>query len=148
MIPLNGTTGTLSLIKYKYHQILKTDKQNLRLINGRLMTISSHFFANYIKIFHKTDALSFYGSKMILDRPNYFGWVRIVLDGSNSFWSCSNHFGKVQIIKISPEKSNMNLNKMIWSWPKQTWPKQFASVQNNLDGPKSFWTFRRTRQKS
>ena len=30
-------------------------------------------------------ALSFYGSKMILDRPNYFGQVPIVLDGTSSF---------------------------------------------------------------
>ena len=28
----------------------------------------------------------------------------IILEGSNSFWSGPNHFGHVQIIKISPEK--------------------------------------------
>jgi hypothetical protein len=44
-----------------------------------------------------------------------------------------NHFGQVQIIKISPEKSNLNLTKMIW-----TPPNQFVLVQNNLDSPKSF----------
>ena len=58
-------------------------------------------------------ALSFYGTKIILDRPNNFGRVPIVLDGSNSFWSGPNHFGQVQIIKISPEKSNLNLTKTI-----------------------------------
>ena len=72
---------------------------------------------------------------MILDRPNCFGWVQIVLVWSNSFWSGPNHFGQVQIIKISPEKYNFNLTKMIW-----TRPKQFGPIQNNLDGPKSFWT--------
>ena len=75
------------------------------------------------RIFH---ALS-YGSKMILDRPNCFGWVQIVLVGSNSFWSGPNHFGQVQIIKISPEKSNLNLTKIIWIRP-----KQFGLDQKNL----------------
>ena len=36
-----------------------------------------------------------YGSKMILD-------------GTNMFWSSPYHFGEVQIIKISPENSNLN----------------------------------------
>ena len=53
---------------------------------------------------HENDnALSFYGSKMILDFPNNFDWVSIVLDGSNLFWSGPNHFWQVQIIKIAPE---------------------------------------------
>ena len=47
--------------------------------------------------------------------PNNFGRVPIVLDGSNSFWSGPNHFEQVQIMKISPEKSNLNLTKMIWT---------------------------------
>ena len=64
---------------------------------------------------------------MILDRPNDFGQVQIVMDGSNLFWSGPNHLGQVQIIKISPEKSNLNLTKMIW-----TRSKQLALDQNNL----------------
>ena len=36
-------------------------------------------------------ALSFYGSKIILDRPNNFGQVPIVLNASNSFWAGSNY---------------------------------------------------------
>ena len=88
---------------------------------------------------------------MILDRPNNFGRVPMVLNRSNLFWSDPNHFDQFQIIKISPEKSNLNLTKMIWTQPKQvgpdqnnldltktifTWPKQFLPDQNNLDGPK------------
>ena len=46
---------------------------------------------------------------------------------SNSFWSGPNNFGQVQIIKISPEKYNLNLTKMIWSLP-----KQFGPYQNNF----------------
>jgi hypothetical protein len=65
--------------------------------------------------------LSFYGSKMILDV-------------SNVFWSGPNHFGQVQIIKISPEKSNLNLTNIIW-----TWPKQFGPHQNNLYPSKTIW---------
>ena len=64
--------------------------------------------------------------------PNNFGRLQ-------SFWTGPIRFGQVQIIKISPEKSNLYLTKMIW-----TRPKQFVLVQNNLDGPKSFWTYRRT----
>ena len=56
----------------------------------------------------------FYGSKMILACPNYFGRIPIVLDMSNSFLLGPNHFGQFQIIKISPEKSNLYPTKMIW----------------------------------
>ena len=64
--------------------------------------------------------------------PNNFGQVPIVFDESNSFWSGQNHFGHVQIIKISPKKSDLNLTKTICIRP-----KQFLSVLNNLDSPKS-----------
>jgi hypothetical protein len=43
-----------------------------------------------------------------------------------SFWNDPNY-------RISPEKYNLNLTKMIW-----TQLNQFVPVQNNLDGPKSF----------
>jgi hypothetical protein len=66
--------------------------------------------------------LSFYGSKMILDRPNNVGQVPIVLDGSNLFCSGPNHFGEFQNLKISPEKSNLNLTQIIWTQPKQFVP--------------------------
>jgi hypothetical protein len=72
-----------------------------------------------------TNALSFYRSKiMILDH-------QIILVESKTFWSSPNYFGKVQIIKSSPEKFNLNLTKMIW-----TQPKRFGPDQNNLDSPK------------
>ena len=88
------------------------------------------------------NALSFYWSKMILDHPNNFGRVPIVLERSHLFWWGPNHFGQVQIIKINTEKSNLNMTKMIW-----TRPKRFGPDQNNLDCPKLFWTYRRTRHK-
>ena len=43
----------------------------------------------YYNIHNSFKALSFYRSKMILDHPNCFGRVRIVLVGSKSFWSGS-----------------------------------------------------------
>jgi hypothetical protein len=55
--------------------------------------------------------------------------------GSNSFWPCPNHFGQVQIIKISPKKSNSILAKIIW-----TLPKQFGCNQNNLYPSQTIWT--------
>ena len=78
-----------------------------------------------------SNALSFYWSKMILDRPNHFGWVPIVLDEPNcfgqvqiilvrskSFWTIPNHFEQVQIMKISPVKSSFNMTKTICTCPK------------------------------
>ena len=61
----------------------------------------------------------------MLDHPNDFGWVpninimevQFVLFGSKSFWTGP-------IMKISPEKSSLNLTKMIWTQPKQSgWSK-------------------------
>ena len=52
-------------------------------------------------------ALSFYGFKMILDRPNNFGRVPIVLDRSNSFLFGLNDFGKLQIITIRPKSLSL-----------------------------------------
>ena len=46
-----------------------------------------------LELVNDITALSFHAAKMILDHQN--------------------HFGQVQIIKISPEKSNFNLIKMI-----------------------------------
>ena len=62
-------------------------------------------------------------------------WVQIDFGPSKSFWSSTNHFGQVQIIKISPEKSNLNLTKRIWTRPKQLGPDQ-----NNLYPSKTIWT--------
>ena len=42
------------------------------------------------------EALSFYEYKNFLGRPNPFGRVPIILDGSNLFWLGPNHFGQVQ----------------------------------------------------
>ena len=74
--------------------------------------------------------------------PKWFWIVQIILVEYQSFWTCPIRFGQVQIIKISQEKSNLNLTKMIFTWPKRFWPDQ-----NNLDGPKSFWFYRRTKHK-
>ena len=104
-----------------------------------ITNIGCSFASNAIDLLYnfklETNALSFYGSKMILDRPNHFGRVPIVLDWSNLFWSGRNHFRQFQIITISPEKSNLNLAKMIWIRP-----KRFGPDQNNLDPSKTIWT--------
>ena len=84
--------------------------------------------------FLEINALSLYGSKMIYDRPNHFGRLPLVLDVSNLFWLGPNNFGQVQIRKINPGKSNLNLTKMIWMRPKLfgpdkticSCPKQFG----------------------
>ena len=68
--------------------------------------------------------------------PNHFGWVPIVWDRSNSFWLGPDHFGWVQMIKISPEKSNWNLIKMICKLP-----KPFGINQNSFLPSKTIWMF-------
>ena len=83
----------------------------------------------------KSNALSFYGFKIILDRPNHFGRVPIIWGGSNLFWLGPNHFGQVQIIKISPEKSNLTLTKMLWARP-----KLFGPDQNDWYSTKMIWS--------
>ena len=100
--------------------------------NIHLVRIYSNSATYYLLL---TNALSFYGSKMILYRPNNFGRVPIVLDVSNLFWLGPNNFRQVQIIKIGPEKHNLNLTKMIW-----TRPKRFGPDQNDLDPTKTICT--------
>ena len=65
---------------------------------------------------------------MILDRPNNFGRVPIVLVGSNSFGTCPNHFCQVQI-KFS------GLTFTFW-----TSPKRICPVQNDWHSTKIIWT--------
>ena len=72
--------------------------------------------------------------KLFLTRPNNFGLVPIAFAGSNSFWSGPNHFEHVQIIKFSPDNSNLNLAKMIWIRPKRIGP-----VKNDRYLTKMIW---------
>ena len=50
----NKAQGNLSLFQF----IVEGESQNLRLINHHFTTISSHFFAISINIFHKTEILT------------------------------------------------------------------------------------------
>ena len=79
--------------------------------------------------------MSFYRSKMILDCPNCFGKVQIVLVRSKLFWSGPNHFGQFQIRLFWTSFYNLNLSKMISKLPKQIGP-----VQNDLYSTKMIWT--------
>jgi hypothetical protein len=79
-------------------------------------------------------ALSFYRSKMILDHPNCFGRLQIVLVRSKLFWSGPNHFGQVQIRLLWTNFYNLDPTKMIWTRPNRIGPNQNELVQNNF-GP-------------
>jgi hypothetical protein len=59
--------------------------------------------------------------------PKLFWTVQIILVEYQSFWTCPIRFKQVQIKKICPEKSDLNLTKMIW-----TQPNQIELDQNNL----------------
>ena len=87
--------------------------------------------------------MSFYRSKMILDRPNYYGQVQIGLVRSKLFWSGPNHFGQVQIILFWTNFYNLDPTKKNWICA-----KQLVLDQNYLDSLKSFWIHRRTRHHS
>ena len=50
-----------------------------------------------------SNTLSFYGSKIILDNLNHFGWVTIVLDGSISFYTGPTYVRKVWFV---PDQNN------------------------------------------
>ena len=97
---------------------------------------------------HHTNALSFYRSKIILDPPNCFGLVQIILVGCKSFRSCPNQNDQVQV-QIRLLWTNFFLDGrldfsglvfILWICPKQIGPQQKV-----LDSPRLFWTYRRTR---
>jgi hypothetical protein len=48
------TENTKVFITVFYHFVIQK-AENFCLINGHLKTISGHFFANYIDVFHKTE---------------------------------------------------------------------------------------------
>ena len=77
----------------------------------------------------------FYRFKIILDRPNCFGWVQIVLVGSKSFWSGPKHFGQVQIRLFCSNFYNLDQSEIIL-----TWTIQIGPIQNNWYSTKMIWT--------
>ena len=58
---------------------------------------------------------------MILDRPNCFGRIQIILVGSKSFWLGPNHFGQVQIrfLQFGPVQNDLNQTNTNWARPKR-----------------------------
>ena len=72
---------------------------------------------------------------MILERPNHFGQLTIILVGYKLFWLGPNHFGQVQIRLFWTNFYNLNLSKMIWIQP-----KQIESDKNDYNSNKMIWT--------
>ena len=72
---------------------------------------------------------------MILDHPNCFGRLQIVLIGSKLFWSGQTHFGQVQIRLLWTSFYNLDPTKIIW-----TRPNRIGFNQNKLDSTKMIWT--------
>ena len=69
----------------------------------------------------------------------------MVFEGYKVFWSGPNHFGQVRIILVRFKLDFYRLIFIIWTQPKQSGPNQNNLDQNDLDGPKLFWTHRSTR---
>ena len=72
-----------------------------------------NFIQNELLFCLFTFALSFYRSKIILDRPNCFGHLQIILVRSKLFSLGPNHFGQVQIRLFWTSFYNLDLSKMI-----------------------------------
>ena len=90
----NWSISTVNSIRPITLHIRETKQQLLSIFWTKekiIVTVFGSF------LFLTPNAMSFYRSKMILYRPNYIGWVQIVLVESNLFWSGPNHFGQVQI---------------------------------------------------
>ena len=85
--------------------------------------------------------MPFYRSKIILDRPNCFVLLQIVLVESKSFWLGPNRLVRSERTEILAGQVHIRFF-IIW-----TRPKWFLLDQNDLDGPKSVWTHKRTRHK-
>ena len=73
---------------------------------------------------------------MILDHPNCFRQLQIVLVRSKLFWSGSNHFGQVQIRLLWTDFYHLDPTKLIWTQPKRIGPDQ-----NKLNLTKRFFLF-------
>ena len=63
-----------------------------------------------------------------------FWTVQIVLVGSKPVWLVPSHFGRVQIRFLFTNFYNLDLSKMIW-----TWPKQIGHVQNDGYSTTMIW---------
>ena len=111
-------------------------------------TASSDHIVAYKRCFIEKRIYVHKGWNLLIPCPKLFWTVQITLFEYQLGPIC---FSRVQIIKIIADKSNLNLTKMIWIWLKQFSPDQnslYVPFQNNVDGPKWFWTHRRTRHKS
>ena len=94
--------------------------------------IACNYYLSYCQGFEKkSNALSFYMSKMILDHPKCFGRLQIVFVRSKPFWSGPNHFGQVQIRLLWTNLYNLDPTKTNW-----TRPKRLVLNQNDLDSHK------------
>ena len=85
--------------------------------------------------------MPFYRSKIILDRQNCFVLLQIVLVESKSFWLGPNRLVRSERTEILAGQVHIRFF-IIWTCSKWFWPDQ-----NDLDGPKSVWTHKRTRHK-
>ena len=110
-----------------------------------------HFISLYItKYIPISYALSFCRSKMILDLPDFFGQItncfgpaQFIFVRLKSFCSGPNYKNQSRKIWFKPDLNDLDQVKMIcWIDPTKI---ICTPIQNNLDGPKSFWTYRRTR---
>ena len=79
------------LFLFPFFNFVRKQNENLWLINGHCMTISGHFFANYMKIFHTTEIQT-----VIL---------RCILC-LNSNWIKSNDIKSVRIFFFMPENAS------------------------------------------
>ena len=106
----------------RYYQKTSLNLCQIVIIQTPLFQISQHFFLVYQMSCPSRD-------------PKWFCTVQIIMFNYQSFRTGLICFGHFQIIKTNPEKSNLNLDKMIW-----TRHKLFGPDQNDLKPTKTIWT--------
>ena len=72
---------------------------------------------------------------MIWTQPTLFGFNQNNSYLSKTIWTVQNNFGPIEGQGISPEKSNLNLTKLVW-----TQPNRFGPDQKKLYPSKTIWT--------
>ena len=94
---------------------VRKKKENLWLINGHFMTISGHFFANYIKIFHKTEIQTVILRCLVCLNPD---WIKSndIISVKIFFFSClkMHHFraSLPKWVLTTPKKISSHIFKM------------------------------------
>ena len=106
---------------------VKTDSQNSQLIYGHFMTISNHFVAHYMKIFHKTEVQISILRWLVFLNSN---WIKCNDGSYNLFFSCLMHNFRARMPKqvLTPKNISSHVFSMV------IFPKFFRALMIHIFG--------------